>query len=163
MSANDKTEAAFDNEDDLFAGSLDDLADLASFEVPPPGAYICSVSTEVKDIGDKKAVEAKYTVIECVELEDKTPVEEGGPKPPQPGDTFSVPFFLGVAVSEGKMKQFLAPFAEAFGESGPGAIGRLIRDRIQDTTVSLTLKHRFAKEDKLKERAYADVRNITVA
>lgn len=157
MSATDKQEAAFDNEDDLFAGSLDDLADLASFEVPPPGAYICTVSTEVKEIGDKKAVEAKYTVVECVELEDKEA------KPPEAGATFSVPFFLGVAVSEGKMKQFLAPFAEAFGESGPGAIGRLIRDRIQETTVSLTLKHRFAKEDKLKERAYADVRNITVA
>jgi len=163
MSSKDKQDAAFDNEDDLFAGSLDDLADLASFEVPPLGAYICSVTTTLKDIGDKKAVEALYTVVECVELEDKTPVEEGGPKPPAAGDTFSVPYFLGVAVSEGKMKQFLAPFAEAFGESGPGSIGRLVRDRIQETQVSLTLKHRFAKEDKLKERPYADVRNITVA
>ena len=54
----------FTSTDELFAMSLDDLADLPSFETPPAGAYILDVSCDVKTINDKPAVEASFIVVE---------------------------------------------------------------------------------------------------
>lgn len=149
--AND-TEAKFIDLDSLFAASLDDIADLASFETPPKGAYIGSVTTSTKEINGKPAVEAEFVVVETVELKD------AADKAVASGTKFSTAFILGNAVSEGKLKQFLAPFAAHFGSNN---IGQLVRDEIKDVTISFTLKHRKDKED--KEKFYPDVGNITVA
>lgn len=150
MSA-DKT-TSFDSLDDLFDADLDDLADLASFETPPKGAYVCTVTTIGKQINDKPAVEATFTVVETVELEDSslTPVAVG--------TKFSTMYSIGNETGIGSLKKFLAPFAAHF---GTGKLGELVRDHVKEITVSLTLKHRKAKDD--AEKIYADVRNITVA
>lgn len=146
------TDAKFGNLEDLFAASLDDIADLASFETPPKGVYIGSVSCDVKEINSKPAVEASFVVVETVEL------ENAADKPVAAGTKFSTAFILGNSISEGKLKQFLAPFAAAFGTNN---VGELVRDRIKDVSISFVLKHRADKED--KEKFYPDVRNITVA
>lgn len=150
--ANDNTEAKFADLDSLFSASLDDIADLASYETPPKGAYIAAVTTTSKEINNKPAVEAEFTIMETVELED------GADKPVANGTKFSTAFILGNAVSEGKLKQFLMPFASHFGSTN---IGQLVRDEIKEVTISFTMKHRKDKED--KEKFYPDVRNITVA
>ena len=150
--SNDNFEAKFGNLDQLFAASLDDIADLPSYETPSKGAYICSVTTSTKEIGGKPAVEAEYTVVESVEL------EAGETKVAAVGTKFSTAFILGNSISEGKLKEFLAPFGAHFGTS---SIGELVRDHIKDVVVSLTLKHRVDKTD--KEKIYPDVRNISVA
>jgi hypothetical protein len=150
--AQDKAEAQFANLDELFAANLDDIADLASYETPPKGSYIFTVSTDTKEINKKPAVEAAFTVVETVELED------ANDKPVAPGTKFSIAFMLGNPVSEGKLKQFLAPFAYHFGATN---VGTLVRDTIKEVTVAAIIKHRKDKED--PEKVYADVRNITVA
>lgn len=151
MAANPNAEAQFDNLDSLFAASLDDIADLPSFETPPKGAYIATVTTSTKEINKKGAVEAEFTIVETVEL------EHADDKPVAPGTKFSTAFILGNPISEGKLKQFLAPFAESFGTTN---IGQLVREEIKDITIAFTLKHRVDKDD--KEKFYPDVRNISV-
>lgn len=155
MTIQSNSSVQFDDVEALFAADLDDIADLPSFEVPPKGAYIGRVTTAMKQINDKMAVEATFEVVETVEL--KNPEDA----PCVPGTKFSTAFMLGNEVGAGKMKEFLAPFAQHFDISGPGSIGRLIRDEIKDVTIAFTLKHRADKND--KERIYPDVSNITVA
>ena len=150
--ADNKAEAQFANLDDLFAASLDDIADLPSFEVPSKGAYIGSVTTAIKEVNKKPAIEATYTIMETVEL------ENADDKAPAPGTKFSTAFILGTATAEGFLKQFLLPFAEHFGTRDTGA---LVRDLIQDVQIAFTLGHRADKED--KEKIYAAVKNVTVA
>jgi hypothetical protein len=148
-------EAQFDSLDDLFAASLDDIADLASFATPPKGAYIATVSTDTKEINGKGAVEAAFTIIETVELE-----EPETDTIPAPGTKFSIAFILGNNIAEGKLKQFIAPFAEHFEDTGPGCIGRLVREEIKEITIAFTMKHRKDKED--KDKVYPDIRNISI-
>lgn len=150
--SNEKAAAQFDNLDELFAADLDDIADLPSFETPPKGAYIGTVSLSIKEINKKPAIEASYTVVETVELEDSADT------PVIPGTLFSSAFMLGNPISEGKLKEFLAPFAAHFGTK---KVGELVRDHIKDVQISFVLKHRKDKDD--KEKVYADVRNITIA
>lgn len=147
----EKVAAQFANLDDLFASSLDDLADLPSFEVPSKGAYIGTVATAVKEVNKKPAIEVTYTILETVEL------ENADDKVPAPGTKFSTAFILGTSTAEGFLKRFLLPFAEHFGTKNPG---ELVRDLIQDVQIAFTLGHRADKED--KEKIYAQVKNITV-
>lgn len=157
MSNDNKNEAQFGTDlDALFAASLDDIADLPAFEVPPEGTYIGTVSTDTKEINKKPAVEAEFTIVETSELEDTDAVEVA------PGTKFSIAFILGSNIAEGKMKQFLAPFGAHFNESGPGAIGRLVRDHVKEVTIAFTLKHRTNKKGDDPDRIYPDVRNVTV-
>lgn len=150
--SNDNYEAKFGDLDALFGASLDDIADLPSYETPSKGAYIFSVTTNTKEIGGKPAVEAEYTVVETVEL------ETGETKVAAVGTKFSTAFILGNSISEGKLKEFLTPFGAHF---GTGSIGELVRDHIKDVIISATLKHRIDKTD--KEKIYPDVKNITIA
>jgi len=156
--ANDtKNDAQFENLDALFAASLDDIADLPTFEVPPEGTYIGTVSCALKEINKKQAIEAEFTLIEVSELEEEL---EDGAKGPQAGDKFSIAFILGSNIAEGKLKQFLAPFGAHFGTN---SVGELVRDRIKDVQVAFTLKHRTNKKGDDPDRIYPDVRNVTVA
>lgn len=152
MSNANKDAALFDSLEDLFESDIDDLADLASFETPPKGAYVCTVTTIGKQINDKPAVEATFTVVETVELEDSNAI------PVAVGTKFSTMYSIGNEVGIGKLKEFLKPFAAHY---GTGKLGDLVRDHIKETSVSLTMKHRKDKTD--PEKVYADVRNITVA
>lgn len=148
----EKKEAQFADLDALFSASLDDIADLPSFETPPKGAYIGTVTTDVKEINKKPAIEASFVIVECVELknaEDKAPIA---------GSKFSTAFMLGNSISEGKLKEFLAPFGAHFGTNN---VGELVRDRIKEVTVAFTMKHRKDKDD--AEKFYPDVQNITIA
>ena len=149
----DKKDAQFGSLDDLFSASLDDIADLPAFEAPPPGAYVLTVKTEVKEINNKPAVAANFTVVETVELKDPEA------KPVVPGTQFSIAFILGSNIAEGKLKLLLAPFAEHFGTS---KVGELVRDHLaEEVTIAATITNRKDKED--PDRVYADVKNIVVA
>ena len=147
----EKVAAQFADLNDLFAAGLDDIADLPSFEVPPKGAYIGTVTTDVKEINGKPAIEALFVVMETVEL------ENADDKPVEPGSKFSIAFILGSNIAEGKLKEFLAPFGQHFGKTN---VGELVQNDIKEIAIAFTMKHRTDKDD--KERKYADVRNITV-
>jgi len=160
MASNDK-DAQFKSLDDLFEADLEDIADLAGFETPPAGAYILSVTMETKEINDKPAVVANFTVLETVELKEK---DEGSKKyrpPVKDGTLFSTAFILGNSVAEGRMKQFLAPFSEHFGIKGKGSIGILVRDTIKDVRIAATVTNRADKDD--PDVIYAGIKNVQVA
>lgn len=141
----------FSSSADLFSASIDDLADLPSYETPPPGVYILTVSTDVKKINDKDAVEASFTVVETVEL------LKAEDKPVLDGTKFSTAFMLGNEYGVGNLKKFLAPFAEHFSISN---IGQLIQE-IKDVEISGKVTNRTDKNDASK--VYASVIDITVA
>lgn len=143
---------SFSSVDDLFNASIDDLADLPSFETPPAGSYILSVTTDVKTINDKQCVEASITVVETVELKDSaaTPVADG--------TKFSQLFMLDNEFGVGNLKKFLKPFADHFGTSN---IGQLVRDEVKDITISALVKTRADKND--PDKVYGSLTNISVA
>lgn len=158
--ANDKKEAQFKGLDDLFDADLADIADLAGFETPPAGGYILSVSTETKEINDKPAVVANFQVVETVELKIQDESAKKYRPPVKDGTLFSTAFILGNAVAEGRLKQFLAPFAEHFGITGKGAIGILVRDTIKDVRIAATVTNRADKDD--EDIIYAGIKNIQI-
>lgn len=145
---------SFDNLEALFDADLDDLADLPAFETPPPGAYVLSVSMDAKEVNSKNAVEAKITVVETVELEDKS----GETVESKPGTQFSQLFMLDNEFGIGSLKTFLKPFAAHFNTN---KIGELVRDHVKDVTISATIKNRKDKTD--PEKVYARLSNVTVA
>lgn len=157
----EKSEAQFKNLEALFDSDLDDIADLAGFEVPPPGSYVLKVSMETKTINDKPAVEAKMAVVETAELKIQD-VDSPKYRPPvKDGTEFSIPFILGNAVAEGRLKQFLVPFAEHFQDTGKGSTGRLIRDHIKEVLITATITNRPSKDD--PDILYAGIKNIAVS
>lgn len=150
MSSSVKTFAGID---DLFNASIDDLADLPSFETPPAGSYLLTASMEVKEVNQKQCVEASFTVNETVELADpatSTPVANG--------TKFSTLFQMDNEFGVGNLKKFLKPFAEHYGTSN---IGKLVRDEIKNVSISGLIKTRKDKND--PDKVYGTVTNITVA
>ena len=139
--------------DALFAASLDDLDDLPSFVTPTPGVYILSVSLEEKEVNDKPSVEAKFVVVEAVELKDPQAT------PPKAGDSFNMLFQLN-PFSIGKLKEFCAPFGDHFGEKN---IGILVREKIKDVTIVAQITNRKAKKDSDDpDRVYAAVKVVKI-
>lgn len=156
-----QTEAQFKDLESLFDADLEDIADLAAFETPPPGAYLLKVTTTTKEINDAPAVEAKFSVVETVDLKYKDPEHAKYRAPSKDGTEFSIAWILGNDIATGRMKQFLVPFAEHFGESGKGSVGRLVRDHIKDVTIAATITNRPSKDD--PDVVYAGIKGITVA
>lgn len=150
--AQEKAEAKFSGLDDLFAASIDEIADLPSFETPPRGQYVLRCTFDVKEINNKDAVEMAFEVVETVELADKeaTPVA--------PGTKFSTAFILGNAVSEGKLKEALLPYSQKFNEKN---IGTLVRDIVKDILISATVTNRKDKDD--PDKIYGGVKNVIIA
>lgn len=149
--------AQFSDIDELFGADLDDIADLASFETPPTGAYILKVSTEVKDINKKKAVEAQFELVETVELKNGDINDKDYIPPSKEGTKFSTAFILGTSVAEGYLKRFLAPFGEHYGTKN---VGELVRDKIKEVQIAAVVSRVPDKDD--PEKFYARVSKISV-
>lgn len=136
--------------DALFAMSIDDMADLPSFEVPCEGSYILEISLDTKKIKDVAALEANYTVVELVEP--ATPGETA-----TPGTKFSVANLLDNKYGVGNAKKVLATFADFAGSRNPSGIVAAVKD----VRIAATLKHRKDKND--PDKIYANISNITLA
>ena len=148
---NDNKLAQFADVNALFAASLDDLADLPSFEAPAPGAYILDVSLDVKEVGGKQCVEAGFVVVELVEAADPEA------KVAVPGTNFNTLFMLGNEFGVGNLKKFLAPFAAHFGTNN---IGDLVTEHVKNVRIAGSVKNRKDKEDPTK--VYASVDNVVI-
>lgn len=146
------TKEVFADIGDLFSSSLDDLADLPSFETPPAGSYVLNASTDVKEINGKQTVEASFTVVETVEL------KESNANPVAVGTKFSMLFMLDNKFGVGKLKDFLKPFAVHFNNNN---IGELVLAEIKDVMIACTVTNRKDKED--PDRIYGGVKNIVIS
>ncbi len=142
--------------EDLMDADLDNIADLAGFEIPPKGHYKLSISLEQKTVNDKPAISANATVLETLELADanETKCKEG--------TKFNVLFMMDNQWGQGAFKKFVMPIAKHLGVS---KVSETIK-ACQNITVAATLKHRGNKEDKDKpaeeKRWYADLQNVEV-
>lgn len=142
----------------LFDRQLDDLAELPSYTPPPTGAYTLLVSVKPKIVNDKPAVEANFKVMGCLEQED--PSE----KPATDGQEFSILFTLlnkegkPNEFGEGKLREFLAPFSDHFGDRN---MLSLVNGKIADMTINAIVKRKVDKND--ADRYNVDVKDITIA
>jgi len=136
---------------DLFQSGIDELADLPSFETPPPGSYVLEVSVDLKKINDKDAVEASITVVETLELANP------GDVPVLVGTKFSTLFMIGNEFGLGNLKKFLKPFSEHYGEKNIGALVAHLKDPV---TITSLVKNRKDKND--PDKVYGSLTNIAV-
>lgn len=141
----------------LLSKSIDDIEDLAGFEVPFPGMYSLKLQTSVKVVTMKNnprdCVEANFEVIECLEKNTSTDPDT------KPGTKFSILFQLGHEVSEGKMKELLLPIAAHFGVRD---MATLITETCKDgIIVAAKVKRRADKDD--ADKFYPDVSQLVVA
>ena len=142
--------ALFDNVDELFDASMDDLDDLPPQGVPPSGHYNFTVTFGTKEIGDdsKEVPCCDYVVDDINELAD--PEEAGEVKV---GQQFTEFFHLKTKKGEkntfgiGTLKERLRPHAERAGTTN---IGELMRDTKQ-VKIAATLKRR---ENRKQEGQY---------
>jgi hypothetical protein len=141
--------------DDLMDASIDDLADLPKFELPPMGHYKFSVSLAQKKVNEKKSIEATLVVDETLELanKDEQPVEAGS--------KFSALFNMENEWGQASFKEFVTPIAKALGYK---SVGDAIR-QCQNVKIAAVLKHRVHKEDREKpaeeQRKYPNLKDIT--
>lgn len=131
--------------EDLMDSSIDDLADMPAFEVPPKGHYKLSVSLERKTINDKPTVEAKCVVLETLELANQND------KPMENGGKFSQLFMMDNEFGQGSFKLFIQPIAAGLNLGGQ-KMGAVVA-AVQNVQIACTVKHRPDKTD--KDRIYA--------
>jgi hypothetical protein len=132
--------------------SIDDIEDLAGFEVPPSGVYTMKFNTAIKQVNNKDCVEAAFEVIECSEQDDPNAA------PAKAGTKFSTLYFLDNEISMGKMKELLIPVAAHFGERN---LQVLVTETCKDLIVAGKVKRRADKQD--KDKFYADVSGLMLA
>lgn len=142
--------------DGLLGETLDDLADLPSFEPFPAGLHECVLNFLTKEVNDKLAIEVTFTLQQTLEQED------ADEKPATAGDKVSVLCFLqgeedAVKMGQGKLKQILEPLKEHFGiETTRGII-----EAADGSTVNIASSVRVDKKD--KTRKYFNLIGLTVA
>lgn len=137
--------------------SLDDIEDLAGFDVPWPGEYVLEMTADIKEVNDATCVELSYEVVECLKKN-----EDSDPDTPA-GTKFSQLFALtGAAKRVDMAKKFLKQTLKGIAEDvGEGNLLVLIRDHLADgMRVAATVGRRKDKED--PERVYAKVSNVRV-
>lgn len=140
---------------------LNEIPELAGFEVPPNGLYRMNLSVEFKEVSDRPTVEFSYEVLETIELNNKAET------PSQNGTKFSTLFFLGGFKEDAHkarmlsdLKKLTTPLAEHLGESN---LLKLLKEAIPDAApieVIATVRRRADKED--KERFYATVKDMQI-
>lgn len=124
------------------------VEDLPSFELPPAGQYLVALSTAVKNINGKPAMEFSYKVLEALEVADGAEVPKNA--------KFSELFFLnandkGEKVGLSFLKPKLVKVCTAMGVQC--TIDNLL-EVAQDLEMTAVLKHRL--DEKATKAARAD-------
>ena len=144
-----------DNVADLLDGTLDDLADLPEFKVPPTGAYATEVVHFIKKkIGNhEQATELKLKILSVEELADDALAE--GEQAPVSGEECSVVFMLDNDTGQGFFKMVIGALAEKFGKLK----NRELMEMSKGANLLVVLKRTFDKE---KERHYLNLKKVAV-
>ena len=139
-----------DNLDAILDSTLDDLADMPAFVVPPAGAYnITFAETSVKKINDKPAVEFKLRFDATVELNDAndTPVADGTEN--------NVTYFLDSEFGQGALKEVLKAMLEVTG-------GGSLREQIAALKGAQALAITSVRKDKKdSEKKYLQLKSVS--
>ena len=97
---------------DILDMTLDDLEDMPTFEPYPAGAHRALVTLETKVVNDVQAVEAKFKLMENLELAE--PLKDGV-KPLEEGAETSVLCQLNNEWGRGTLKMIATPIGQMLG------------------------------------------------
>lgn len=140
-----------DNINDILDATLDDLEDLPEFKPFPAGAHRVLVTTTIKEINGKQAVELSMKHLETLELAEPTK-----DTPPKEGDESSVAFMLDNEFGRGKLKNALRPLTAALGTS----TNRETIEAAKDVECLVVTSVRKDKQD--PTRLYANINELQV-
>lgn len=142
-----------DNAASILDATLDDMPDLPGFKIPPTGAYaVMVVSVLEKKIGEHPAVEAKFRIVEVMEIsetgvkDDELPVKD---------DEFSTAFMLDNDTGVGFLKAFLKPLGESLGLNK----NREIMEGAKNMSLAIVIKRTHKKET---DTYYCNLKRIEV-
>lgn len=137
--------------DALLDTTLDDLADLPSFEAWPAGTY----QAQIIELG-MKAIGAHPSF--CFKLKNKGVVEltEEDAVPPKEGDETELVFMMDNEIGQGKLKEVSSGVMETLGAT----TFRQLKDTAKGVEVIVVLNRKFSKE---KDRWFADLKAMTLA
>ena len=139
----------------LLDKSIDDIEDLAGFEVPVNGMYSLKFWTLVKVVNDRDCDESNFEVIECLEQNDASELAT------KAGTKFSVLTHLDNEIALSRFKEMIMPVSQHFGEGNLLKLVTEVCTADQGVIITAKVKRRADKED--KEKFYANVSNVTVA
>jgi len=143
------------NLDQLMSASLDDLADLPTFEAPPNGSYRLDLTVEAKKKDDgKDVVVFKYIVDACVEQ------ANAAEQPAEIGQLFQEQFQISNDVGAGFFKLNAAVLMPAIGASNFAEFF----EKAKGLKVFGVVKQRKVESKEAGEppRIYASVSNLQV-
>lgn len=129
--------------------SLDQLADMPEFKVLPPGAHKVVIKFESKKIIEHPSVEAKFTLLETLELSDTTST------PCEPGTECNVAYMLDNEFGQGKFKELMKPLCAHHGVTN---LAQAV-EASQGMEVVIVTKTRQNKD---KTQTYLEVVSLTV-
>lgn len=140
------------NIDDILDATLDDLADLPEFTVPPAGTYQMVIkSAEQKKVAEHPAVEVKFSISSTVELEDDTQ------EPVKDGTETSIAYMLDNEFGVGSLKKLLKPIGEHLGVS---KVSEILEQSRGMEVVTVTRVRKGKGEN--AERKYFDIVRLEV-
>ena len=136
---------------DILDMTLDDLEDMPTFEPYPAGAHRALMTLDTKVINDVQAVEAKFKLIETIELAE--PLKDGV-KPLVEGAETSVLCQLNNEWGRGTLKLLATPIGQHLGLS----TNREVVEECNDIEVIIVSTVQIGKKDgvartKIKELA----------
>lgn len=147
----------------VLARDINDIADLPSFNAPPPGQYKLIISDVAqKEIREKTTIVVEYLVGECVALADPTAEDHQARLAAiKPGDKMSEAFYFD---KPEQIETTLSVLKAKFGALGAslGTTNLLdIMQKMKGMAVQCQITNRVDKDDKSK--FYASTKNMVPA
>jgi hypothetical protein len=137
--------------DSLLEGKLDDLADVPEFKNFPNGAHTAIISFKKDKVNKHPCIKVSLKGIETQELADPTK-----DKPIEAGTESGVLYMLDNPIGQGKFKELMKTFAEAFGiDKSPN---QLMEEGANATVLVVTTQ----RPSKDKTKMYMDIVNLSV-
>jgi hypothetical protein len=139
----------------LLDSNIEDLKEVAGFEVPVPGIYNLLATMGLKEINNEQCVELAIVVVDCAEQDDPTATAT------LPGTKSSMLFKLSNEYSVSDLKKILKPFGEHFGVSN---VRQLVEECVNDVQIVAKIGNRKGKAKNPGDAApvYMTLSNITV-
>lgn len=135
--------------DNLLDSTLDNLADLPEFSIYPAGAHRVTVEFEQKEVNKHPSIEAKFKLLETLELADPTAPT------PAAGTESSMLFMMDNPFGQGKFKEVIKPIAAHLGVTS-------IREALEGSKGMEVVVVTKVRQNKEKTASYMDVVSLQV-
>lgn len=144
---------------DILDATLDDLADLPSYEPFPAGHHRVKVTLESEKISERMKAPYVEMVLEAVETIEL--VDADASKPTNPGDKCSTLFNLGNEFGLGNLKKCCKPLAAALGTESIRECVEQCNDIECEVITSISIGKTDGKPD--PDKKYLNIKELQVA